>query len=205
MACLLALLLLLTPFIAMTVQAQDDPSDPPEEEPSPSPIPSPTTDPIDPTGAFPDPTASPTAPPPTTTTTLPPRPDPIFSNSDKCTECKPHWPAINNCLAYLPPTSVNLTVITAVLPFYSCICKDDYQHIEPIAACASCLRTTGQLAYLHPMFYDVKLSDMRAYTQVCMETKNGTTVPPESAATATAGRHVGFAIVVGIVASALLL
>ncbi|KAG0269216.1 DNA polymerase alpha catalytic subunit [Actinomortierella ambigua] len=136
------------------------------------------------------PPPSPPPPPSTTSTptpTAPKMPDPIFSTSDSCTECKPEWPTLQGCLTYLPPNSVNLTVITSVLPFFNCICKDNMAPIDSLSTCSTCLRGTGQLAFLHPMFYNVTPADTKAYKQACADTKGGTVVPPDSAAAAGVG------------------
>ncbi|KAF9968634.1 hypothetical protein BGZ73_009192 [Actinomortierella ambigua] len=174
MACLLLLLLLLSPYFTATTLAQDEP--PPEDE-EPIPSPSPTTEePVVPTS-----TVAPS--PPAATSAAPTMPDPIFSNSESCTQCKPQWPSLQTCQSYLPPSSVNLTVITAVLPFYSCICKNDMVLIDSLVPCANCFRGTSQLAFLHPMFYGVSQANhTRAFKEICTQTKDGTTVPPDNAA-----------------------
>ncbi|KAF9934034.1 hypothetical protein FBU30_003544 [Linnemannia zychae] len=161
-------------FLILSVAAQD-PSptvDPGPQEPSPSPSPSsqPSVSPEVPTVTSSVPVA------PTSTPTL----VPVFSTSADCTICKPNFGVIDACVQRIPKTA-NLTMITQVLPFYSCICPGD--SISNLQHCSTCLRTTGQLNFLFPGLYNVTNQQVKAMRDVCTATNNGKQVPSGASST----------------------
>ncbi|KAF9436800.1 hypothetical protein BGZ76_002942 [Entomortierella beljakovae] len=184
---LVLLILILTILLCISsVHAQEDP-EPTEEFPTstpspiefPSPSSSPSPSPIAsefPTVSIPPATATGTAPAPTSTAVVP---DPIFSQSTHCIACKAQYHAIKGCSARIPFSS-NLTLINQVLPFYQCVCPNDGALIDSLQQCSVCLRSSGQLAYLNPAFYEVTNQDVKSMKQVCNETQNGTLVPSGS-------------------------
>ncbi|KAF9389829.1 hypothetical protein CPB97_010559 [Podila verticillata] len=146
------------------------------------PAPTPTPDPVVPS-EVPTPTvpvATPSVPSGTPTTTptstpIPNQPNPIFSTSDTCVACQRDYPTIRNCTALIPPPTVNLTMISQVLPFYNCICPNNGP--DALQACSTCLRSTGQQSFLNPKHYNVTNQDTKALKQICIDTANGSRVP----------------------------
>ncbi|KAG0289219.1 hypothetical protein BGZ97_006521 [Linnemannia gamsii] len=119
-------------------------------------------------------------------------PNPIFSTSDACVACQKEFPTIRNCTAMLPPPSVNLTIISQILPFYKCICQNDSNgneggEIAALQQCSNCFRSTGQRAFLSDQFYNVTNQQLKAMKQVCDETEGGTRLPTSGAGTGTRG------------------
>ncbi|KAG0090860.1 hypothetical protein BGZ93_009116 [Podila epicladia] len=172
-------LLLALAFIFTVTHAQDIPE---PEEPSPSPSPDPVVPPevTSPSPTVPSPTPSvssvPSGAPTTPTATpIPNQPNPIFSTSDTCVACQRDYATVRNCTALIPPPTVNLTMITQVLPFYNCICPGN--GVDALQACSTCFRSTGQQAFLNPKHYNVSNQDNKALKQVCLDTENGSKVP----------------------------
>ncbi|KAF9163002.1 hypothetical protein BGX21_009412 [Mortierella sp. AD011] len=168
---LVATLSLLLVFAPNIVLAQDDDSDTSD---TPTISSSPTT-------AIATPTSTGimgqgTSVPPTATST-PVLPNPIFTSSDACVACQKEFFEIRNCSTHLPPTGVNLTMIVELLPFYGCLCQNNYVLIDALQQCSSCFRSTGQSAHLNPQFYNVTNQDVKAYKKVCTQTANGSKVP----------------------------
>ncbi|KAG0202749.1 hypothetical protein BGX33_009486 [Mortierella sp. NVP41] len=180
----------LTVFIAiilslliLSVAAQEEVPEP-EPEPSPEPQPSPEPPVVEPS-ASPSPTFSPssTVNPGVPTATVPvptanPTPNPVFSTSEDCVACKPNYNIVNMCVQRVPK-SVNLTMITQVLPFYQCVCPDNM--IDSLQRCSTCLRSTGQLNFLNPQLYNVTNQQVKAMKEVCATTQNGTQTPSSGA------------------------
>ncbi|KAF9312105.1 hypothetical protein BG003_006624 [Podila horticola] len=165
------MLLLALALIFTLAHAQDTPV----PSPSPDPVvppevtsPSPTVPSETPT----IPSGTPTTP---TATPAPKQPTPIFSTSDTCVACQRDYATIHNCTALIPPPTVNLTMISQVLPFYNCICPGN--GVDALQACSTCLRSTGQQSFLNPKHYNVTNQDTKALKQVCLETANGSKVP----------------------------
>ncbi|KAK3840760.1 MAG: hypothetical protein J3R72DRAFT_446784 [Linnemannia gamsii] len=175
---LLVIFAIILSLLILTVAAQDEEPqpepeptpEPPVQSPSPSPSPSPSISPnpsIDP--GVPTPTSSvPVVP------TGPPTPSPVFSTSTDCVACKPDYGIVSTCVQRIPKTA-NLTVITQVLPFYSCICPGNM--IDSLQHCSTCLRSTGQLNFLNPGLYNVTNQQVKAMKEVCTTTSNGTQTP----------------------------
>ncbi|KAF9179669.1 hypothetical protein BGZ51_006741 [Haplosporangium sp. Z 767] len=160
------------PLIPEPSPEEPSPEEPSPEEPSPEPSPSSEVPSESPTSSadLPAPTLPPATPPSN-------QPDPVFSSSESCQACQPTFPLIRNCSALIPSASVNLTMIVQMLPFYSCICRGDYQEIDKLQQCSNCLRSTGQQVFLNPHFYNVTNQHVKAMKQVCAETANGSKVP----------------------------
>ncbi|KAG0347124.1 hypothetical protein BG004_008459 [Podila humilis] len=183
----LALLVFIVFFLTFT-HAQEEGEEEPIPSPSPEPpfveeptptFPSPTTD-ISPdptfTPTFPTETpTTPTVPPSTTPAPIPNQPNPVFSTSDTCVTCQRNWGLVRNCTALIPPPTVNLTMISQVLPFFNCICPNN--GIDALQGCSTCFRSTGQQAFLNPKHYEVTNQDNKAFKQVCLDTENGSKVP----------------------------
>ncbi|KAF9420178.1 hypothetical protein BGZ94_009208 [Podila epigama] len=180
---LLLLLLACTLLFTFSAQAQDtpeptDPEDPPEDIGLPTPTPSPSPSPLPSTSPSPSPSVDPSTPtqaPAPAPAPNPHQPNPIFSSSDDCVTCERGWPTVRNCSALIPPPTVNLTLITQVLPFYNCICPGS--GVVYLHACSTCFRSTGQQSFLNPKHYIISNQDERAYTQVCLDTENGSKIP----------------------------
>ncbi|KAK3812511.1 MAG: hypothetical protein JOS17DRAFT_762460 [Linnemannia elongata] len=209
---LLFIFLLVACLFVSVVHGQNDESDSdsdldpgleePEQTPS-SPLTPPSPSPDQPPTVIPPPPSSPPATPPSTTSGIPvpassgtpgapvQPPNPIFSTSDACVACQKEFPTIRNCTALIPPATVNLTVITQVLPFYNCLCSNGNlgSEIEALQDCSNCFRSTGQKAFLRAEFYNVTNQNVKAMKQVCEETVGGTRVPTSSSG---AGARVGF-------------
>ncbi|KAF9280163.1 hypothetical protein BGZ88_012354 [Linnemannia elongata] len=207
---LLFILLLVACLFTSVVYGQNDDSDsdsdldsgPEELEQAPSSPPTPSSlSPDQPPVTIPPPPSTPATPPSTAPGTPAPAspgtqgapvqpPNPIFSTSDACVACQKEFPAIRNCTALIPPATVNLTVITQVLPFYNCLCNSGNQgsEIEALQDCSNCFRSTGQKAFLRDVFYNVTNQNVKAMKQVCEETLGGTRVPTSSSG---AGTRVG--------------
>ncbi|KAG9063814.1 hypothetical protein KI688_003926 [Linnemannia hyalina] len=230
---LLCILLLVACLFISVVHGQNDDSgsgsdlDPSLEEPeqnpsSPSTLPSPTPD-QPPAAIPPPPPSTPPSTPATPPTTAPGTPapassgtpgapaqppNPIFSTSDACVACQKEFPTIRSCTALIPPPTVNLTVITQVLPFYNCLCNNGNlgSEIEALQDCSNCFRSTGQKAFLRGDFYNVTNQNVKAMKQVCEETVGGTRVPTSSSGTgAGVGlRDLGWCFVLAFVSSVFL-
>ncbi|KAI7830361.1 hypothetical protein BC939DRAFT_279533 [Gamsiella multidivaricata] len=188
---LLSVLLFFAPSMAFAQEDDStDPSDTPSPEASPLPEPAVAPEPFTPSlaassrsfsisnsTATPAPTPAPAsasnpAPAPSITTT----PNPIFSTSDACVACQKEYYTVQNCSSHLPPTGVNLTMIVQLLPFYGCFCQNNYVEIDALQQCSTCFRSTRQLSYLRPQFYNVTNQGVKAFKMVCHETANGTRV-----------------------------
>ncbi|KAF9349524.1 hypothetical protein BGX26_012184 [Mortierella sp. AD094] len=167
---LVATLSLLLVFAPNIVLAQDDNTDTSVTPTISSPtivIATPTSIGILGQGPFLPPSATPT----------PALPNPIFTSSDACVACQKEYFEIRNCSSHLPPVGVNLTMIVQLLPFYGCLCQNNYAMVDTLQQCSTCFRSTGQLAHVNPQFYNVTNQDVKAYKKVCVQTANGSKVP----------------------------
>ncbi|KAF9962660.1 hypothetical protein BGZ70_007999 [Mortierella alpina] len=71
------------------------------------------------------------------------------------------------------PDSVNFT---AVMPFLQCICPD--QRLEATRSCLSCFRVSNQRNFLNDLSVQNVTSSLSAFAQACVDSNNGTVVPP---------------------------
>ncbi|KAF8924315.1 hypothetical protein BGZ58_001927, partial [Dissophora ornata] len=91
---------------------------------------------------------------------------------------------IQNCSSHLPPAGVNLTMIVQLLPFYGCMCQNNYVEIDALQQCSNCFRSTGQQAFLSPRFYNVTNLGVKSFKKVCAATANGSRVPKSAGGSA---------------------
>ncbi|CAO3564599.1 unnamed protein product [Mortierella alpina] len=73
------------------------------------------------------------------------------------------------------PNSVNFT---AVMPFLQCICPD--QRLEATRSCLTCFRVSNQRNFLNDLSVQNVASSLSAFAQACVDSNNGTVVPPGS-------------------------
>ncbi|KAG0069072.1 hypothetical protein BGZ92_004761 [Podila epicladia] len=143
----------------------------------------------------------------TTTTTTPMADNPVFPpKSAFCQQCQVHYPKLVECnqianwtLATLPrlppptsaddeafvhglghprPSDKSSSDITVIMPFLQCICPG--QGVLGLKSCLTCFKLSSQASnnFLQELVLQNVTTSLKAYTSLCIETVNGTFVPP---------------------------
>ncbi|KAI1313916.1 hypothetical protein EDD11_002379 [Mortierella claussenii] len=144
--------------------------------------------------------------PPLAPTINPDATDPLFpTGSESCQKCKYFYSKLKQCnqianqtLATLPLPPSSLTSnasttpphgsaaaapgtqaeFTTILPFLKCICPD--QGLAATRVCQTCFRVTSQRNFLDVLQAQNVTSALSAYQEACMESGDGSFVPPAS-------------------------
>ncbi|KAG0039646.1 hypothetical protein BGZ82_007230 [Podila clonocystis] len=153
----------------------------------------------------------------TTTTTTPTTGNPVFPpKSVSCQQCRVHYPKLVECnqvanrtlatLSRLPPPTRaddkafvqrldqprpdddSSATITVIMPFLQCICPD--QGVLGLKSCLTCFKLSSQASnFLQELVLQNVTTSLKAYTNLCLETGNGTFVPPPGHKGASASQN----------------
>ncbi|KAF9304275.1 hypothetical protein BGZ74_001970 [Mortierella antarctica] len=124
--------------------------------------------------------------------------DPFYPmGSESCQKCRYFYPKLKECnqianrtLSSIPPWTSDTPLsteqqarsrfnFTSIQPFLQCICPE--QGLAATKVCLTCFRVTNQKNFLNDMALQNVTNSLAAFQEACLDSANGTVVPPAGA------------------------
>lgn len=124
--------------------------------------------------------------------------DPFYPmGSESCQKCRYFYPKLKECnqianrtLSSIPPWTSDTPLsteqnarsqfnFTSLQPFLQCICPE--QGLAATKVCLTCFKVTNQKNFLNDLVLQNVTSSLSAFQEACLDSANGTVVPPAGA------------------------